>query len=250
MGCFLYYKPGVKQPPTTEHTDAWGLGYAIDECTGALVRGGTPDGGPGALVADRKRLDGSGLGLRMNTAEQEWREMPSGLWVGWWKEAFPSQQDLARDEMLRGFSFEMADGLTWRVPKVRDVSSVGEPECALPSVYVMGADGKLKASDPIQKYQQLWEDTAWCWEAMVAGEEVDDQQAIETCGKVFSVNYCVAAFELCLLGVFSNAWLQTPAQILAFVNSYPTLVLWLEDQKKTASQAETNSAATEDGAAA
>lgn len=240
MSCFLYYKPGHKQPVTKADVEAWGLSYAIDDPVSSPVRGETPDGGAGFVVADKQRL-GSGAPM-IHRARQEWREMPGGCWLGWEKDNPPGPDDLARDVLLAGVPLDLADGREWIVPVVRSVTEVGEAECALPAVYTMGADGELVTGGPVARYARLWEETGWCWDAMVSGEEVSDQRAVETCGRVLGANYAVSAFELCQLGVFSQQLLQSPAQLLAVANSYFTFKQWLEDQKKTTeSSSETNS---------
>lgn len=244
MAGFLYYLPGEKQRPGDERLRELGLPYVAGRKLFASDIHQGPDGGHGWLMADQGRL--GDYAARHMPAEQDWQETPDGWWLGYYKAAPPTPDDLAHDQQLPGYDLTMGDGNVWTLPLVRNVDEAGEPVCMLPAKLVRDkATRALVPGPPIERYRYLWEATEWAWLAMVSESDVDDVQAEQTMATIFGANYAVGTEELIACGVYTTDLI--PTGLLALAISYRRWQAWREAKKKTPPQSETGGPSTCDG---
>lgn len=207
MAGFLYFLPRSEpSAPSLDAIAAAGLGYAFDTQPEAVTcRMNSPCGlGPGFVLGDQSRM--GDYSVKYAPAEQEWRKLPCGCVVGWYRDAPPGPDDLARDEQLPGYSLTMGDGRQWCWPLVRSVDDLGDPVCLLPSVLVRDPESRrLKPGPPLQRYRRIWEETEWVWQALVSGDNTDHElRALETCGVLLGQNYRVSEEEIDLLTLYTS----------------------------------------------
>ena len=165
MAGFLYAVKDDQTPVTPEKAKAWGLGYAFaGSIENRPVNGNSPWHSAGNVFLDETRHRGLNAGLYLD--RQTWRRLPRRagrpeLWLGYWNDAKPTPEDLARTPMLAAdMVVRLADGSPWRVPKVRQFDGVtGNWECLLPSLYDLDDDGNLFPAKPLAKHAHLWEIT-------------------------------------------------------------------------------------------
>lgn len=253
MAGFLYYlQHREPSPPSLEKIRDVGLGHAFDRdpVESVRVKSGGPDGGEGCVLGYKSRMGDWSIGYR--PAEQRWHEMPCGAWLGWWTDAPPTPEELARPRQLPGYEAPLNDGHEWLVPLIRCVDDAGDSSCGLPAVWDMTAAGDVVRGGPVAKHKHLWDDTAWYWEALTENEPIDQSRAIASAGLVLSANYYASAFELCKLGVFSE---DCPADGVLMLSNQGHI--WLDwaaqqeanhtDPKKPDRQPETSGGTTSAG---
>lgn len=237
MAGFLYFAP-VATPPTLEIVRGWGLAYAfarspaIRECQNA-----TPSGSKGYLFADAKRLGDHQL--RCDLEQQKWRRIPGRccgkqeIYIGYWRDAKPTPDDLARPEMLSGYRLKLADGNEWQIPVVRAFDEdTASAIPLLPTHYDLDEDGELTRGAVQESHRWLWELTEPAWNAMVSETEVSDQDMLSVAAKLMGANYAVDAVELVgMLGALSPQ--MSPSGIVSLALDYFTFKRWMDAKKKS-----------------
>jgi hypothetical protein len=244
MRCFLYFVKG-SQPPFLDQVRAWGLGYAFSSGLGTRQTAIGPKGtAAGHLFWEDSRLGETQP--RLDNETQEWRIIPGRkgqqeIWIGYEREAPPQPADLERPDMLSGFLLKVADGRPWTVPVVRalDVTS-GDPVCLLPTFTDLDEEGRRVPGAVKETYKWLWELTERAWQAMLAGDDVPEDELLPVVAGIFQANYFVDAIELHLMNVFDQQTF-TPASIIALAIDFQTFLGWSNSQKKT------NPDSTDDG---
>lgn len=247
MAGFLYYLPGQSSPVSLQQVQQLGLGYAFDgkSPTTRECRSRTPDGGNGVTFADETRL---GREVKMELDAQQWREIPnSPVWLGFYRDARPTPQDLIREELLDGVVLHI-DGHPWQLPIVRTLDpNSGAAISTLPKTLDLDRHGKVVLGDVVPAWQHLWLATEPAWQAMIGEHELTEEQIIELVGVLFGANYVVSAVELFTLGMFTAR--RKPADFIAVALDWFTWKEWSERQKKTKSSPERDGCSTSDGAA-
>lgn len=244
MAGFLYYLPGEKQRPGDDRLRELGLPYVAGRKLFASDIHQGPDNGSGWLMADQGRL--GEYAARHMPGEQEWQETPDGWWLGYYKAAPPTPDDLAHDQQLAGYDLTMGDGNVWTLPLVRNVDEAGEPVCMLPAKLVRDkATRALVPGPPIERYRYLWEATEWAWLAMVSGEEVDGTRFEETAALLLGSNYAVGAEELVALGLYSTE--LGPPKLVAAATGFLQWKAWAAQKKTTTQPQETDGPSTSVG---
>lgn len=249
MAGFLYYLPGEKQQPSLEKLSEKGIGYAFDTPPFHMPLQGNGPGGNrvGVLVGCQDRMGEHSIRYLPN--EQEWIELPAGVWLGWYRNAKPTPADLARDQQLPGYDLTMADGNQWTIPLVRNVDDCGEPVCMLPAVLVRDKHSRsLVPGPPIERYRYLWDATEWAWTAMVSEEDIAEEKAEEAVGMLYGANYYVGVEELLALGLYSTQ--LRPLGLLALSISYTRWQAWSDAKKKELSHSGAGGLISSDGEAA
>jgi hypothetical protein len=262
VSAFLYFV-AADAPPNGAQLAAWGLSHAFPpgvEPSTREVQFPTPAGPTvrGFLVADPNRY-GAEPPIHRG-AEQTWQPMPAVAgaperWIGWWNDRPPIPSDLALDRGAEGLELTDATGRSWVVPIVRRVlreSLTATPTTGLPCYYRRDPlTGRMVPGDVVDAYRAAWDATEWAWDALLSGEEIDEEQCLETAAVVLGINYAVGAEELLALRVFSTD--LGPAAWLWLACGGPSLRAWTEARKgsdPTEPLAETRGGGTSAGGAA
>lgn len=256
MAGFIYAVKDDPTPVTADKARAWGLGYAF---TGTIenrpVNGNTPWSGAGNVFLESSRHHGRNAGIYAD--RQTWRRLPKRdgrpeLWLGYWNDAKPTPEDLARSPMLAAdMVIRLADGSAWRIPKVRQFDGVtGNWECLLPSLYDLDDDGNLFPAKPLAKHAHLWEITHPIAMAMCVKTDepsnITDEQVRECAISLLQSNYVVDLPELVTLELLATG--DTFASIVMAACRGKELLEWVDSlQKKSDGQPALSGFSSTDG---
>lgn len=252
---FLYFWSGGPPSINADKITEFGLDYALAGASieTRQVNSNSPSGSPGLVFCDSKRMGGRVAGCDMDA--QTWRKMPDvegrpELWVGHWNDAKPGPGDLQRGNVLGGLSAMLADGNRWIVPKVRHYDETLQVwQSDLPAYLDYDSTGKIIRGQPLEKYRQLYEDTAALADAELSGEPVDEQTLYRAVFALLGANYVVSMPELVLLGALAD---DDSLSLVALTSCrYDKLLDWIDTlQKKTDSPTTLNGSPTTAGDAA
>ncbi len=254
MAGFLYYKSGKPKDNqvTLDELDEWGLSYAFDVAPAPVPCVQGPDGGSGFTFADESRLDGKTVGHYAD--KQEWRKIPgSELYIGCFKDAVPTANDLSRQSQLPGYMFPLADGKQWRIPVVRQfLEGQDKPVCALPHYLDIDDEGNEIPGQVAEVHRYLWEATE-DYTAALVGPERDEGDEIKVdwwdkAAILLGANYVVGKTELALARVFDTS--NSPMTVCLLAIDYPVYQKRRDAQKKTSSTQTPDGQPMSDGAAA
>lgn len=253
MAGFLYFKPNITQTVTPQLVKDWGLGYAFTSSpTGGVCQQHTPNGQNGVVFADTKRL-GDWQPI-MDLENQEWEKSQDNDWyVGYWKAAPPTPEDLARPDQLPGYRVEIG-GREWVIPlTARFDDSCQAMTTALPCSLKYSGKGSWKKGSVLKIHEQLWAIGQPFRDDFIA-RYVHDQPAKnfsddEICEALFAhlhANYVVGRDELSIMDVISGNDLGVGAAIMV-ANDLPTIMEWSQQKKtdKSAIAAGSNTASGE-----
>lgn len=190
MAGLLYFFPELSSIDSAT-AQAAGVPFAAIHACG--IAGG-PNGKRGVVVA----AEGTKK-VGYYPAEQEWARK-AGLWLGLYKAARPSPDDLARPVSAGGHPVELADGNTWIVP----------PAQALPQAFDLDDAGELVAA-PTGRYADLAAKAGRIWDAFVAASdaqtpvELSTREALEIAADALAVNYYVGFRDVMFLRLLDTA---------------------------------------------
>lgn len=252
MAGFLYFKPNYAQLVTPKQVTDWGLGYAFTSGpSGTQCNIHTPTGGSGVVFGDTKRL-GDWQPV-MDMENQEWRKIPkSDCYVGYWKEARPTPEDLERPNILPGYKMQVGD-YEWTVPLTARFDEKRRAlVTTLPCYIDCNDDGEWIESDVLAVHEHLWE-MGRIFRDDVMRRLVDDAAPIDfTLDQLrnaavgyLQANYVVGQRELTMMRGLTNES-TIHAAILA-ANDLPTFWEWDQQQKKSASLATAEDLTTANG---
>lgn len=236
MSGFLYFRPNLSRPVNLKDVKAWGLGYAFENSPqSGTCANLTPTQTAGQVFGDAARHDEGRI--KMDMEAQTWRKMPrpgqDDVYIGYWKDAPPGPQDLARANQLGGYLVQLADGNQWQVPVVRmfDEAS-GQPRSNLPSYLDVDEDGKPIPGQVIPLYAHLWDLTAPFAEQMLSdgGPEVSTDDIYQAAKTLLQVNYVVDMIEIVQAHLLTTE--QLAHNIVAVAVDWPTYLKWREVSKK------------------
>lgn len=254
MAGLLYFRPGslTKSTPTELAT----LGLAFDhppaqrECTGQ-----GPSGGPGVTIADPVRLGSAPLGI--NLAEQTWKPVPvpdgePPLWIGWYTDARPTPQELARDKQLDGARVELADGQSWLVPVVRCWEADDEGfSIALPRAVYRDANRQWMLGDVQPLYTAIWEAAGRYWDVLLEGARTADGERFEYDFPIFDfacdllgLNYSLSPDDISALVLFTSDGVAQRVTTAAV--DFGTFTSWLQKKSESAPAGTDSSPGAED----
>lgn len=236
MSGFLYFRPGQTRNVTREDVTEWGLAYAFERSPlSCMCMANTPTGGAGVVFADPSR-QGEGR-VKMDLAAQEWRKMPRAglpeIYCGYWRDAAPTPQDLARAKQLPGYSIPLADGHQWTIPVVRLFDEfAGHLTSNLPCYLDVDEQGRPVNGQPLSAYAHLWELTAPFAEQMLAedSKESTTEQIADAACALLQTNYVVDWPEIAAAKALTNQ--QMIHNIVAVAIDWPTYLRWQEVVKK------------------
>ncbi len=267
MSCFLYYLSGVQGSVHAARLRALGLRYAVAAggtvaCV-VVLRG--PDGEPGVVVADPKRMGDAAIGYY--ATQQTWRRIPAeclpgsqgeevtrsqgGIYAGFYTATPPGPEDLLRADHLRGELVILADDRPWIVPVLRGiVADPRDPDAdpvlvaAVPTVAGVDESGHWQAGRVAPHYREAWE-AALRWSRAKAAIEFEvgpDSQGqgqgqgdaigildfdgiLDAAATVLACNYVVSKIEIDMLGLFTT---HTPRNVLDAAIDWKALSDWLK----------------------
>lgn len=259
MAGFIYFVPGSHPLPTLDLVRSWGLAHALDG-DGAIssreVNANSPSGQPGRVLGVEVRLAGKTLGV---FPDQAWRKLPQlDAWVGYWRDAKPMPDDLARVKQIAGPTVEMADGNRWMVPLVLSLDvEAGRYEPGLPTRWDFNDDGEWVRGSIAEEHRALWDAAVPFADQRFEMTGADDaapqvvmtnKRLLDTVVLLLSANYVVGQAELAMLGALANDDATGLVPLLAC--DFFTLAEWAESQKKSESRPEKSGGDTVDGEAA
>ena len=235
MTAFLYYAPGPGKLVTADRLKELGVEYAFDASPASCdINGRTPTGGQGWLFADTS----GGMSLAYRGDEQTWRKIPkSELWIGYYKDALPTPDTLARANQLDGDKVRLDDGNQWQVPRLRLFSGDDGFQVALPQKVDMDDDGVWVVGGVNPQHNRLNEIADRLYEAMVtslAGEDesikpLSSSEALDFTCELLQVNYRVSKIEAVQLGL-----LGTQDSLMAACDAamdYDTALEWVKKKE-------------------
>lgn len=206
MTVFNYFLPDRRAISLADLVAA-GLGYAFAPETADTPRAtftprpviGGPGGANGIIVAPLDdRLPG------YFPAKQTWKQDPAGYWAGYWNDAPPTPDTLARSNQIGGAWLRLEDGRDWLIPKARHFDEFDGEIVAvqqLPARLVRDELGNWVQGGIKERYRRLWDLTTEFVQAVCDDrQEFDKLDALAV--EAFQVNYRVAEIELDLLGVY------------------------------------------------
>ena len=186
-----------------------------------------PDDGNGCTVtAMPEHRTSECRGPSYKPDEQTWQEGADGkYWVGYWNNAKPGPEDLARKEQIGGHKAELEDGHEWLVPVARDMYG----GTRLPERINWGPDGEPVAQI-LPRYQgfshRAGEMHDHCCQNDTYGGFAKDvlPLAVEALG----LNYYAGKHELGLLGTITttNAYKVIDAML-----DIPSINKMMEEKK-------------------
>jgi len=230
---FLYFLPGALEQTPAQFVASRPVPFeglrSLPEC--AVLEG--PDGKAGLTLA---LPDGRSPKFVPNG--QNWQQLPAGWWLGTWRDAPPTRDDLAKPRIRAGHPVTICDQ-PWTVPVARywqtlDGAPVWSP--ATPQTYTLGKDGEIALveaaewrwfSDMAEKY----------WSGLAHGFQESDLSKLDIfrmAALALGVNYRVGTEELLVLKLLRD---DVAIQILNAIVDWPgfTTILAELNAKKNAS---------------
>lgn len=255
MPGFLYFAPNATNTVTLDTAKSLGLGYAFTSPPSSTVcLNNTPTGGAGVVFADEKRLGEYGVQMRMD--EQEWRKIPkSDCYVGYWKAAPPTPDDLLRPQQLPGYRVEMGDH-EWIIPLTACFDDSRKMlVTALPCYLECDENGNWNEGDVLELHRHLWEigqpfrdDVA---ARLTQGAEPREFTNNELAGAAIGylqANYVVGPMEMSLMRGLQKGP-EIHGAIMA-ANDFTAFARWSAEQKKSNQPSTTDGLSTSSGEAA
>ncbi|WP_425397857.1 hypothetical protein [Aeoliella sp.] len=209
MSNFLYFKSGdTRKVVTKDDVAELGLEYALGASIENREVTAGPGGQKGVVFCDSLRSDRP---AGYFPDKQTWREMPARdgrppLYIGYWNDAKPTPESLAREGRLKSVPVIMADDQPWRIPIVRQFNEeTGEYESKLPAYLDYDEHGNAVRGRTLDCYQSLWDLTAPVVEPdFGTGDPNEDELKLFTAAvALLQANYAVALPELAILGVLA-----------------------------------------------
>lgn len=252
MAGLIYFVEAVEPIGSMQKVEALGLGYAFDSRpVFSRVDYGTPSGRPGTLLCDESRLGKYSMAYYPDA--QTWRRFVTdngpAVWIGYYNEAKPTPQDLARPKQLPGIPHQLCDGNEWTVPMVYVYEGQQQqPRRAILPRYVdVDQYGKCVPGDTLEQYAYLLQTVEGFWQSWVAAysEALEKQrdtflmdwpQANEDAATVLGANYYLSLHEMAALRLFAQG--QTAGEVLRIACDCENAALFLTyqwQQKKTES---------------
>ena len=230
MSSFYYWIPNGKPSIALPELLQLGLGYALEG--GHTARGcdSGPDKQRGAVVCQGANKDGR---LGYFPEKQTWKQIPGkDVWCGYYTEAMPTPEELARDEPIPGVWIELDGGGKWQAPIARKrFEDDGELFWSynVPRRLTLDEGGEWVPGEVKPRYQRLWADAERTEQAVIDGAEVDDLDAIAI--RALQINYRVSAIELDLLGIYDES---LRVRLVHTLIDLDTWLAWVKKKTKIA----------------
>lgn len=162
--------------------------------------------------------------------KQTWIAGP-GYWVGFFKDAMPSSEDLYRPEMIAGYFLPLGDGHRWVCP----VGRYSDGELNFPKSIGWGPDGKM-VEQILPKYQDLCQTAQNVYEYLSESDEIVDikvpynPDTIETSAECLMLNYAIEKIGITALGLLDSRCV--PLIISALVDLPNTLEFLIKKKEQ------------------
>jgi len=235
MAGFVYFIPGAvaASRKTLEEAGLWPVLKSTEVVHRQVYDG--PDGANGICVMGaggtaelctyeavkqtwEKKIAGTGAGT-----EREPEPAPApDIWIGYWNDKPPVENELRRKVQLAGHKVELRDGEKWLVPVARRFPN----GTTLPQSLKLGANGEM-VREPLPQYaafggrvERFWDDiqrqNGW-----IEGEaDFTEAQQWQLAAEAMGLNYHIGADEINALGLFNQ---QNLTEILAAVIDWQTV---------------------------
>lgn len=212
MAGFLYCIPGSWKPAdiTWAVLDRFGLAHAFESKPQAWPHERGPTGGPGSVLCEPRRLAGA---RQVYDADgQVWRQIPrSEAWIGYNREAPPTEADLRRATMMPGALVRMREG-DWTIPNGLTLDADTGLRCPLPHRYEYGDDGQWKAGAVLPQHRHFKALAMGLFDLM-RGADTEDAKLVGDAtppglvAAILGVNYVVSDIEVAILELIdSTIW--------------------------------------------
>jgi len=227
MSSLIYFFPG-KHAATSDVVREVGLSAVLDGTTAAWREVSNGPGEKSGVCAVFRRAGRDEERVLYDEAAQHWEECAGGAyWIGYWRDAVPGPQDLARQVQVAGHGVELADGREWLIPLVRQFDG----GTAVPQVIKFRADGSVE-HDINPKYSTFYERGMQVWESVAQDNKwgPSEQWILDTAIEALTVNYMVGKWEASVLGLLDT---RNVSLIVQAIVDGPTYKRWA-DLKKNA----------------
>jgi len=248
---FLYFFP--ETPCVTKDTQAatykrFGLDRVLNgtDATCRDIKGG-PGGRDGVLVcatSKRVSMDSRNTACAYDPQRQTWI-CCGNYYLGYWNDAKPTPDSLAREEQVAHYGKVLGDGNEWCLAAA--IAHNGAEQ--LPRMAAWGPDGKW-VKKVIPEYASLSAKAKRVAEDVYAHGEItlDEDEALNFAVECLALNYHVGKFEVSALGVFAPFETMASWVIFCFVD-YPEYVKWKVSLGNAETPADTAGDNTLDGSA-
>lgn len=235
MNHLMYFFPG-KHGVTDALLRECGLTQIVEgtESETREVIGG-PGGQAGVSVVFR-RADSESVRVAYDGETQHWEECAGGAyWVGYWRDAVPGPQDLARKVQIDGHMVELLDGNQWRIPLVRQ----WDGRTGLPCRIKLDPSGQeIQSVNP--KHEPLYARVMSELERLTSGENytLSNTDMMDIAAQSLCANYHMGKWEASALGLFDTQNLRLVFDALIDMDALRKMQ---DAQKKTQSASDTSS---------
>lgn len=261
MSCFIYFAVGHSNPISRDELRQWGLSYAFESSPADASLCSGPTGRAGTLFADVSRLNGKSLTYADEL--QKWdlclpaaSDRPE-IQIGYYTDAKPTADDLARAEQLAGDRVVLGDGRKWLVPKGRCWQVTGGELAVTTSLERTRRYDPIKSTwyfeEVAERHKPIWEITEAFAEVIAeqnrllrdaiekSGDSIGpedelhlqltENDVLEKATQILGFNYRVGPMEASLLGLFDRDGVAQEV-MLTLIDHFTFCEL---AQKKTAS---------------
>ncbi len=154
------------------------------------------------------------------TGRQRWLEGPDGqYWVGVDTDAIPSPDELIRQIVVEGPTFELADGQLWRIPRLRlwDAERLAMTSTLPKTLGVVAGRVVSQVAPGWQAAEALAERT---WGRFAAGAPVPIAEVFSDVCELLALNYRIGQEEAAILGILTE---EVAVAVLELAIDLPSL---------------------------
>lgn len=235
MSHLIYFFPG-KHGVTDALLRDCGLSQVIE---GTVAESREVLNGPGdksGVCAVFRRTSDSDVRVLYQESAQHWDECAGGAyWIGYWRDAVPGPQDLARQVQIDGHMVELLDGNQWRIPLVRQ----WDGRTALPCRIKLDPSGQeIQSVNP--KHEPLYARVMHELERLTSGEEytLSNTDMMDIAAQSLRANYHMGKWEASAIGLFDTQNLRLVFDALVDMDALRAMQ---DAQKKTQFASDTSS---------
>lgn len=236
---FMYFADGIVNPLSETIIASLGLSYAFPTAPmWALLQDRTPSGRAGTIMAIGERMPNGDLAYRPPPV-QAWRKRPGDdcVWVGYWNDHRPTPEGLAREKQLPGDRVLLADGNSWKVPRL--LAHDGESGFAvdLPCYADLDENGRWVNGGVLKEYADAAAFAERIYEGVIKaelgeGKRLTSEEVLAMSARLLQYNYCISEIEAAMLQLFPvDADLKNIVKAAA---DWERFVTWCDKKKESA----------------
>lgn len=228
---FMYYIEGLKNARDAKAAVVEKIGASVHGTTMPIkdCASGPGKSGPGLLCAaipSHIKPDGAEVERRLeynaDPAKQTWMEC-NGYWIGFHNDLKPGPDDLRRDQIVAGYTYNCKETGSWIVPLARKVDG----GTLFDQRIVYKPDGTI-CKEPLTRYKAICDFAAEHFEKL-SGLDPDsdglvfeaDQRYCDVACEAISINYHAGPYELSVLEMLT---MNGAAYICSFLCDFPGLI--------------------------